>query len=287
MPIGEHKIWFLILLLDIHFSISISISIVLFFYQDILLFVFESQYSITFAIAIMKIDLTNTDWKEGAMLLVDKPLTWTSFQAGNKIKWLLNKAKIGHSGTLDPLATGLLVFCTGKWTKKLTEMIGLSKEYTGTITIGSTTASFDLESATENHKEYLHITEQEIRNALPIFTGPISQLPPIFSAIKQNGQPIYHAARKGEEVIVQPRNVTIHEFEITNINLPNIEFRIACSSGTYIRSIANDFGAHLGVGGHLSSLRRTKIGEYSIADAWDMDEIVAVLQPLKEASLLK
>jgi tRNA pseudouridine55 synthase len=235
----------------------------------------------------IKIDLTNTDWKEGAMLLVDKPLTWTSFQAGNKIKWLLNRAKIGHSGTLDPLATGLLVFCTGKWTKKLTDMIGLSKEYTGTITIGSTTASFDLESVTENHQDISHISKEDIMALLPKFTGPISQLPPIFSAIKQNGQPIYHAARKGEEVIVQPRFVTIHEFEILNIDLPNIDFRIACSSGTYIRSIANDFGAGLGVGGHLSSLRRTKIGDYSIENAWDMDEIVAILQPLKEASLNK
>jgi tRNA pseudouridine55 synthase len=230
---------------------------------------------------MQKIDLTNTDWAEGAMLLVDKPLTWTSFQAGNKIKWLLNRVKIGHSGTLDPLASGLLIFCTGKWTKKLTDMIGLSKEYTGTITLGSTTASYDLESETQNHTNYAHITDLDIKNALPIFTGAISQKPPIFSAIKQNGQPIYHAARKGEEVIVQPRNITIHEFEITNIALPNIEFRIACSSGTYIRSIAHDFGAHLGVGGHLSSLRRTKVGEFSIENAWNMDEIVAVLEPLK------
>jgi tRNA pseudouridine55 synthase len=233
----------------------------------------------------MKIDLSNTDWKEGAMLLVDKPLTWTSFQAGNKIKWLLNRTKIGHSGTLDPLASGLLIFCTGKWTKKLTNMIGLSKEYIGTITIGSTTASYDLESPTENHQDYAHITPQMVLDALPFFTGEIMQKPPIFSAIKQNGKPIYHAARKGEEVIVQERKITIHAFEITAIELPNIHFRIACSSGTYIRSIANDVGAHLGVGGHLSGLRRTKIGDFSIENAWDMDEIVAVLTPLKEKTI--
>ena len=231
----------------------------------------------------MKIDLTNTDWQEGAMLLVDKPLTWSSFQAGNKIKWLLNRVKIGHSGTLDPLATGLLVFCTGKWTKKLTDLIGLPKEYTGTITIGSTTPTYDLESAPENHTDYSHITVQDILNALPTFTGAIKQKPPIFSAIKQNGKPIYHAARKGEEVIVQEREVTIYEFEITKIELPIIHFRVACSSGTYIRSLAFDFGAHLGVGGHLSSLRRTKIGEYNVQDAWDMDEIVAILEPLKSS----
>ena len=231
----------------------------------------------------MKIDLTNTDWQEGAMLLVDKPLTWSSFQAGNKIKWLLNRVKIGHSGTLDPLATGLLVFCTGKWTKKLTDLIGLPKEYTGTITIGSTTPTYDLESAPENHADYSHITVQDILNALPTFTGAIKQKPPIFSAIKQNGKPIYHAARKGEEVIVQEREVTIYEFEITKIELPIIHFRVACSSGTYIRSLAFDFGAHLGVGGHLSSLRRTKIGDYNVQDAWDMDEIVTILEPLKSS----
>lgn len=231
----------------------------------------------------MKIDLTNTDWQEGAMLLVDKPLTWSSFQAGNKIKWLLNRVKIGHSGTLDPLATGLLVFCTGKWTKKLTDLIGLPKEYTGTITIGSTTPTYDLESAPENHADYSQITEQNILDALPTFTGAIKQKPPIFSAIKQNGKPIYHAARKGEEVIVQEREVTIYEFEITKIELPIIHFRVACSSGTYIRSLAFDFGAHLGVGGHLSSLHRTKIGEYNVKDAWDMDEIVAILEPLKSS----
>jgi tRNA pseudouridine55 synthase len=231
----------------------------------------------------MKIDLTNTDWQEGAMLLVDKPLTWSSFQAGNKIKWLLNRVKIGHSGTLDPLATGLLVFCTGKWTKKLTDLIGLPKEYTGTITIGSTTPTYDLESAPENHADYSQITEQNILDALPTFTGAIKQKPPIFSAIKQNGKPIYHAARKGEEVIVQEREVTIYEFEITKIELPIIHFRVACSSGTYIRSLAFDFGAHLGVGGHLSSLRRTKIGDYNVQDAWDMDEIVTILEPLKSS----
>jgi tRNA pseudouridine55 synthase len=231
----------------------------------------------------LKIDLLQTDWKEGAMLLVDKPLTWSSFQAGNKIKWLLNRCKIGHSGTLDPLATGLLIFCTGKWTKKLTNMIGLSKEYTGTITIGSITAGYDLESPLENIVDTSHITAAQIMSIIPQFTGEIQQKPPIFSAIKQNGKPIYHAARAGEEVVVQARTVTIHEFEITAIQLPNIDFRISCSSGTYIRSIANDVGAALGVGGHLSSLRRTKIGEYSIIDAYSLDEIVALLEPLKEA----
>jgi tRNA pseudouridine55 synthase len=223
----------------------------------------------------MKLDLGNTNWEEGAMLLVDKPLDFTSFQAVNKIKYILKKPKIGHSGTLDPLATGLLILCTGKWTKKLTELTGLSKEYTGSITLGATTPTFDLESEPENIKSLDGITESLILKTTEQFIGAIEQFPPIYSAIKQNGKPIYKAARNGEEVIVKVRNIVITEFEITKIDLPKVYFRVACGSGTYIRSLANDFGAVLNVGGYLSNLRRTKIGDYKVDDALTMDEFIA------------
>jgi tRNA pseudouridine55 synthase len=214
------------------------------------------------------------DWNAGEMICIDKPLNFTSFQAVNKIKYALKKPKIGHSGTLDPLATGLLIMCTGKWTKKLHDLTGLSKEYTGTITLGSTTPTFDLESSPQDFKSYDHLTAEQIINATIPFTGSIQQYPPIHSAIKQNGKPIYLAAREGKDVKVEPRNVTITEFEIIKIELPLIYFRIACSSGTYIRSLANDFGALLGVGGHLSCLRRTMIGSYHVDDAYSLEDFI-------------
>jgi tRNA pseudouridine55 synthase len=210
----------------------------------------------------------------GAMLLLDKPLTWTSFQAINKVKYLLKKPKIGHSGTLDPLASGLLIVCTGKWTKKLADLIGLDKEYTGTITLGATTPTFDLESDPENFKPYEHISAEDIENARQKFLGQILQYPPIHSAVKVDGKRAYELARKGKEVEIKPRTITIQEFAITNVQLPQVHFKVACTSGTYLRSLANDFGAALGVGGYLSALRRTKIGQYRIEEAHQMQDLI-------------
>ncbi|WP_298477307.1 tRNA pseudouridine(55) synthase TruB [uncultured Maribacter sp.] len=215
------------------------------------------------------------DFLQGQILLVDKPLTWTSFQAVNKIKWDIRKAfnlkkiKVGHAGTLDPLATGLLIICTGKFTKKITEIQGQTKEYTGTITLGGTTPSFDLETEVNETFPTEHITTDLIQDTIPKFLGEIEQVPPVFSALKKDGKRLYEYAREGKEVEVKKRLVTISEFEITAINLPNIDFRITCSKGTYIRSIANDFGKALQSGGHLSTLRRTKIGDYNVDIAID------------------
>ena len=218
---------------------------------------------------------TKEDFLEGQILLVDKPLNWTSFQAVNKIKWGIRKAfnlkkiKVGHAGTLDPLATGLLLICTGKFTKKITSLQGQLKEYTGTITLGATTPSFDLETEVNETFGTDHITPESIKNTIPQFLGEIEQVPPIFSALKKDGKRLYEYAREGKVVEVKKRLVTISEFEITDINLPEVTFRIVCSKGTYIRSIANDFGKALESGGHLSALRRTKIGEYNVNKALD------------------
>jgi tRNA pseudouridine55 synthase len=221
-------------------------------------------------------DLKLTEVHAGAMLLLDKPLTWTSFQAINKVKYLLKKPKIGHSGTLDPLASGLLIVCTGKWTKKLTDLIGLNKEYTGTIMIGATTPTFDLESSPTNQKAIDHITNEVIEHTRQKFVGNLLQYPPIHSAIKIDGKRAYELARDGKDVEIKPRSINILEFEITRIALPEIDFRVACTSGTYLRSLANDFGAALGVGGYLSALRRTKIGEHNVEDAYQLEDLIEV-----------
>ncbi len=209
----------------------------------------------------------------GKVLLIDKPLGWSSFQAVNKLKWLLKsklgikKIKIGHAGTLDPLASGLLLVCTGKFTKRIEELQGQPKEYTGTFTLGSTTPSYDLETQVDRTFPVEHITPQMIHAVALQMTGIIMQKPPIFSAIKKDGKRLYEHARAGEEVEIAARPTTIHEFEITNIDMPRVEFRILCSKGTYIRSIAYDFGLALESGAHLTALRRTKIGNYDVADA--------------------
>ena len=210
-------------------------------------------------------------YAEGKVLLIDKPLHWTSFDVVRKLRSILQIRKIGHAGTLDPLATGLLIVCTGKFTKKINEYMAQKKEYTGSITLGAITPTFDLESEPEQFKELTGITDELIYETTAQFTGAIQQLPPIYSAIKKEGVALYELARKGIEVKLEPRNVTIHSFEITAINLPVIEFKVVCSTGTYIRSLANDFGAVLGCGGYLSSLRRTKIGDFEAADAIDLD----------------
>lgn len=213
------------------------------------------------------------NYQEGAVLLINKPLTWTSFDVVRKIR-NTTKAKIGHAGTLDPLATGLLICCTGKMTKKINEYQAQEKEYTGTFTLGSTTPTFDLESTPENHQPVPELDKAALQAYADRFTGELQQLPPIHSAIKQNGKPIYHLARKGVEVKVEPRNIKIFAFEITAVELPVVHFRVECSTGTYIRSLANDFGAAIGCGAHLSSLCRTRIGDFKLEDAMDVTEFI-------------
>jgi len=218
--------------------------------------------------------MTSEEVVAGRIILIDKPLTWSSFQAVNKLKYILKrkfdlpkKFKIGHAGTLDPLASGLLIICTGKFTKKITEIQVQPKEYTGTIVLGATTPSYDLETEINAHFPTEHLTEELIFEATQQFIGEIDQKPPVFSAIKKDGKRLYEHARSGEVVEIQARKTTIYEFQITRIQLPEVDFRITCSKGTYIRSIAYDFGLALQSGGHLSVLRRTKIGNYSVINA--------------------
>ena len=218
--------------------------------------------------------MTPEDYLEGQVLLIDKPLHFTSFQAVNKLKYLLinkvglpKKFKIGHAGTLDPLASGLLLICTGKFTKRITELQGQAKEYTGTFHIGATTPSYDLETEVDQHFPTTHITEALIHETVQQFLGEIDQKPPIFSAIKKDGVRLYEHARAGETIEIASRKTTIHEFEITRIALPEVDFRVVCSKGTYIRSLAFDFGKALESGAHLTALRRTKIGDYDVQNA--------------------
>jgi tRNA pseudouridine55 synthase len=213
------------------------------------------------------------DFTEGKVLLIDKPLTWSSFQAVNKVKWALKKhlglkkLKVGHAGTLDPLATGLLIICTGKFTKRIPELQGMVKEYTGTFYLGATTPSYDLETEVIETFPTEHITEALLQQTIQQFLGEIDQKPPVFSAIKKDGKRLYEHARKGEEVEIAARKTTIHEFELTRIALPEVDFRVVCSKGTYIRSLAYDYGIALNSGAHLTALRRTKIGEFDVVNA--------------------
>ena len=220
---------------------------------------------------------TVEDYLNGQIILIDKPLHWTSFQAVNKMKYaLINKVglpkkfKIGHAGTLDPLASGLLLVCTGKFTKRITELQGQAKEYTGTFYIGATTPSYDLETEIDQTFETSHINEALIHETVQQFLGEIDQKPPIFSAIKKDGIRLYEHARAGESVEIASRKTTIHEFEITRIALPEIDFRVVCSKVTYIRSLAYDFGKAMNSGSHLTALRRTKIGNYHVINAIDV-----------------
>ena len=216
--------------------------------------------------------MEENNFEEGKVLLIDKRLHWTSFDVIRKIRNLIRIKKVGHAGTLDPLATGLLIVCTGKFTKRINEYMAQEKEYTGCITLGAITPTLDLESDPQDFKPYNHLTEEEILNATKSFTGEILQVPPIHSAIKQQGKAVYLKARRGEEVILEPRKITIHTFEITQINLPQVHFKVVCTTGTYIRSLANDFGAALGCGGYLSELRRTRIGNFSAQDAMTIEQ---------------
>jgi tRNA pseudouridine55 synthase len=231
--------------------------------------------------------MTGDDYQAGHVLLIDKPLEWTSFQAVNKLRWEIRQAfnikkiKVGHAGTLDPLATGLLVICTGKMTKQIDTFQGQIKEYIGTIVLGSTTPSYDLETEIDKTFETSHITEDLIHETTKQFTGEIDQFPPIFSALKKEGKRLYEFARAGETVDIPSRKITIDTFEITkietstdNTNAISVYFRVVCSKGTYIRSLAYDFGKALNSGGHLSDLRRTKIGDYSVNDAVSIDDFI-------------
>jgi tRNA pseudouridine55 synthase len=228
--------------------------------------------------------MTEEAYKKGQVLLIDKPLEWTSFQAVNKIRWhikqrfKIKKIKVGHAGTLDPLASGLLIICTGKQTKEIHVYQGQVKEYTGSFTIGATTPSYDLETEIDHRFPTAHITNELIYETAQQFLGEIDQKPPIFSAIKKEGKRLYELARKGEATEIKSRKVTIDEFEITNINLPNIDFRVVCSKGTYIRSLAYDFGKALRSGGHLSALRRTKIGAFSVEKAKSIEDFIKSLE---------
>ncbi|MBC8034235.1 MAG: tRNA pseudouridine(55) synthase TruB [Chitinophagaceae bacterium] len=217
---------------------------------------------------------TQNSFAEGRVLLIDKPLQWTSFDVVKKIRNAIRIKKVGHAGTLDPLATGLLIVCTGKFTKKINEYMAQEKEYTGTITLGATTPTYDLEGLPENEQPYAHISPEQIRTAALQFTGDILQVPPMHSAIKKGGVRLYELARKGIELELEPRKVTVKEFAITHIALPVVSFKIVCSTGTYIRSLANDLGAALGCGGYLSSLCRTRIGAFLNADALSMEEFM-------------
>ncbi len=220
------------------------------------------------------------DYKNGQVLLIDKPLEWTSFQVVNKIRWHirqkfnLKKIKVGHAGTLDPLASGLLIICTGNFTKKIDEYQGQIKEYTGEITLGATTPSYDMETEVNKTFPTSHITSELIHQTVTNFLGEIEQQPPMFSALKKDGVRLYDMAREGKSVEIAFRKITIFEFEITKIDLPKIEFRVVCSKGTYIRSLAYDFGKALKSGGYLSKLRRTKIGNFDVKNALEPLEYI-------------
>jgi tRNA pseudouridine55 synthase len=217
--------------------------------------------------------MTLEDYKNGQVLLIDKPLEWTSFQVVNKLRWHIRKKfnikkiKVGHAGTLDPLATGLLIMGTGKFTKKIEEYQGQIKEYIGELSLGATTPSYDLETAIDKTFPVSHLTDELIIETAKKFVGEIDQKPPIFSAIKKEGKRLYELAREGKTTTIKSRKITVSTFEITKINLPVVNFKVVCSKGTYIRSLAYDFGIALNSGAHLSGLRRTKIGNFSVDGA--------------------
>lgn len=226
---------------------------------------------------------TGEDYKSGQVLLIDKPLHWTSFQVVNKLRWEIRQAfnikkiKVGHAGTLDPLASGLLVICTGKMTKQIDRFQGQIKEYTGTFTLGSTTPSYDLETEIDNTFSTEHLTKDLIINTTTKFIGDIEQVPPVFSALKKDGKRLYEFARAGKSIEIKSRTVHISEFEITNIEELKVDFRVVCSKGTYIRSLANDFGKALNSGAHLSALRRTKIGDFNVDNAVSIEKFITNL----------
>jgi tRNA pseudouridine55 synthase len=213
----------------------------------------------------------------GRLLLIDKPLHWTSFDVIRKTRNMIRIKKVGHAGTLDPLATGLLIVCTGKFTRKINEYMAQEKEYTGHFMLGAVTPTYDLESDPEQLKPVGSINRAELEAAASRFTGEIMQVPPAHSAIKIGGKRVYELARQGKEVRIEPRRVVVREFDITTVELPQVGFRIVCSTGTYIRSMANDFGQALGCGAYLGSLRRTRIGDFLVADAMTMESFAEMV----------
>ncbi|MFT3981729.1 MAG: tRNA pseudouridine(55) synthase TruB [Ferruginibacter sp.] len=216
-------------------------------------------------------------FEEGQVILLDKPLHWTSFDAVRKIRNAIRIKKVGHAGTLDPLASGLLIICTGRFTKKINEYMAAEKEYTGSFTLGATTPTYDLESNPENDQPTEHITGEQVKAACQPFIGSIMQLPPLYSAIKKEGVALYELARRGKDVELEPRPIFIREFEITAIQKPVVHFRVVCSTGTYIRSLAHDFGKALGCGAYLSELRRTRIGSFEVKEAVSIDGFITSL----------
>lgn len=226
---------------------------------------------------------SHRDFLAGEMLLINKPKGWTSFDVVNKIRFTLRKLlqsksiKVGHAGTLDPMATGLLIVCTGKATRSIDSYQALNKTYTGTMMLGAVTPSYDAETEVAERFPFGHISPELLESTRLQFVGQILQTPPMFSAIKVDGQPLYKKARKGESIAVEPRLITIERFEITRSALPEIDFEVQCSKGTYIRSLAYDFGKALGSGAYLSALCRTAIGPYQLKDAWEMDALIAEL----------
>lgn len=215
--------------------------------------------------------------ENGLVLLVDKELGWTSFDVVRKIRNIYRVKKVGHAGTLDPLATGLLIVCCGKMTKQINQFMNQEKEYTGTIVLGKTTPSYDLETAFDSETSISHITAEDIQKLVPQFTGELMQVPPVFSALKKDGVPLYKKARKGVDIIMEPRAVEAREFEITSVELPEIKFRLVSSKGFYVRSLANDIGEALGVGAYLKSLVRTRIGDFKLESAMTIDQLRATI----------
>ncbi len=223
------------------------------------------------------------DFAAGELLLVNKPYEWTSFDVVGKLRNSFKplKLKVGHAGTLDPLATGLLIICTGKMTKQIDTFQAEEKEYTGTMVLGATTPSYDMETAVAETFSTSNLTDEAIRSACEQFTGDIQQYPPAHSAIKVDGERLYEKARRGEEVELRLRNVTITSFEITRIALPEVDFKVVCSKGTYIRSLVHDFGKALNNGAYLSKLTRTRSGNFKLEDAWEVMDLVTVIREKK------
>ncbi|GAA4825660.1 tRNA pseudouridine(55) synthase TruB [Algivirga pacifica] len=218
------------------------------------------------------------DFAAGEVLLIDKPYEWTSFDVVNKVRYAVKVKKVGHAGTLDPLATGLLILCTGKMTKQIQYIQAEEKEYVGQMVIGETRPSVDMETEVDSTTDYSHITEEDVRKLLPEFTGLIQQIPPAHSAVKVGGKRAYNAAREGKEIKIDPREVEIKELEILHIDFPTIDFRMVCSKGTYVRSFVRDFGEKLGVGAYMSGLRRTRIGEHKLTDAYALDKFIEMIK---------
>lgn len=223
-------------------------------------------------------------YESGRLLLVNKPIGWTSFDVVNKIRYALKrklgvkKIKVGHAGTLDPMATGLLLICTGSWTKKISSFQDMGKTYTGSMLLGAVTPSYDAETDVIEEFPFDHISEGDVTEALKKFQGEIEQIPPVFSAIKVDGKPLYHYARKGREVEIKSRMVTIHDFHITNSRIPELEFYVQCSKGTYIRSLVHDLGKALGSGAYMTALQRGSVGPYKLEDAWEINALIMEIE---------